>query len=108
VLVLQRNDGGVIMAKIYFVRHQAAGIVHEYPFASQPNAAQQAAVAKLCLQRFGSTHPKTKEEYWTTIVEVDLLGSDDVPVIPEQGTEKANVAGVGLVAVSGSMTVTPR
>jgi hypothetical protein len=110
VLVLLRNDGGLItMAKVYFVRHQAGGVMHEYPFAAPPDAEQQAAISKLCSQRFGFSHSKTPgEPYWTSVVGVDLLGSGDVPAIEEQSAGTANMAGVGKVAVVGFGTVTPK
>lgn len=95
------------MSKIYFVRHQAGGVMHEYPFASEPTTAQKDAVVKLCTQRFGLSHPKTKEPYWARVEDVELL-ADGVPEIPEQGGETANVAGLGLMQVSGRGVVTPK
>lgn len=73
------------MAKIYLIRHQAKGVVHEFPFAQEPSAEQLAAVKKLCFQSFGFGHPKTPTEpYWLRVVEIDLLGPDEVPHVPDR------------------------
>lgn len=89
------------MAKVYFVRHQAAGILTDYPFASEPTAEQQEAVARLCFQRHGAVHPKSKEPYWLNVVALGVLGADDVPTVPERDLSVANAAGVDEFAVSG-------
>jgi hypothetical protein len=98
------------MAKIYFVRHQAHGIVHEYPFASHPTADQVEAVRKFCFNVHGFGHPKTpKEPYWTRVVERDVLG-DEVPAVPERKLGVAGKSGVAEAdapefAVSGTGVV---
>jgi len=97
------------MAKVYFVRHQAAGFVTEYPFAQEPTEAQLAAVAKKCFQSFGAEHPKSGEEYWVKVFSFDVLGPSDVPAVPERSlssTVSASAAGEFLVAGTG--TVTPK
>lgn len=81
------------MSKIYLVRHQAAGFLHEFPFASAPTESQMAALAKLTFQRHGATHPKTKEPYWLRVDEFDVLGASDVPSVPDRALVVANVAG---------------
>lgn len=97
------------MAKVFFIRHQAGGVMHEFPFAAEPTADQQAAVYKVCRQRFGVSHAKTPDEpYWARVVEVELLDGDTVPEVPEQGKDTANVAGLGPIAVIGRGTVTPK
>ena len=63
--------------KIYFLRHQAAGIVHKYPFSSPPTNEQRAAVERECFQQHGASHPKTGESYWMTVVDVDLVGASE-------------------------------
>ncbi len=73
------------MAKIYFVRHQAHGIVADFPFYEHPSAEQVAAVAKWCFNIHGFGHLKTpKEPYWTRVVSFDLLGVNDVPQVPDR------------------------
>jgi hypothetical protein len=94
------------MAKVYFVRHQAGGVMHEYPFAKEPSDAQVAALSKLCFQRFGATHPKNNAAYWARIVEVELLGPSDVPKVPDQGPSVVSEAGLSKLSVSAAGTVT--
>lgn len=90
------------MASIFYVRHQAAGVVHEFPFAASPNEAQLAAVAKLCFQRFGASHPKTPDEpYWVRVVEVPLLDASDVPEVPDVGLSVVSLASLGEITASG-------
>lgn len=95
------------MKSIYFVRHQAAGILTDYPFASAPSQAQLAALSKLCFQSHGAAHPKTKEPYWVRVVEVPVLGASDVPSVPDRSLSVANEAPVQKFSVSGTGTVTP-
>jgi hypothetical protein len=100
------------MAKIYFVRHQAHGVVHEFPFTEPPTQNQVAAVAKFCFQSHGFGHPKTPDQpYWTKVIERDVLGADEMPDVPERVLGPAGEAGVavaeaGKVVVSGAGTVT--
>jgi hypothetical protein len=80
------------MDKIYFVRHQAHGIVHEFPFAKHPTQAQVAAVNKWCFQLHGFGHAKTPgEPYWTKVVERDVL-ADEVPVVADRVLTEAGKA----------------
>lgn len=96
------------MAKIYLVRHQAAGLVHEFPFSQPPSEPQVDAVKAFCLQSHGFGHPKTPDEpYWVRVEERDLLGSLDLPVAPERTSGlSVNSAAAGEFSVSGSGTVT--
>lgn len=102
------------MAKIYFVRHQAHGIVHEFPFAEHPSQDQVAAVAKFCFQSHGFGHAKAPDvPYWTMVVERDVLGADELPDVPERVLGPASEAGVakaeaGKALVSGNGTVTAK
>lgn len=97
------------MAKVYFVRHQAAGFVTEYPFAEKPTDAQVAAVAKKCFQSFGSQHAKTKEEYWVKVFSFDVLGPGEVPAVPDRALGPvASTAAAGQFIVAGVGTVTPK
>lgn len=94
--------------KIYFVRHQAAGVISKYPFSEPPTDAQVDAVMRECFQSFGAVHPKDQEPYWVRVYEVDVLGPDDVPVVPERTLGVAGVSGVPELVVSGVATVTPK
>lgn len=94
------------MATIYFVRHQAAGVLHQFPFAQSPTPAQVDALGKLCFQAHGAAHPKSKEPYWLTVVEVPTLGAGDVPEVPERSLSVASEAGVDKFEVSARGHVT--
>lgn len=84
------------MNKIYFLRHQANGVVHEFPFAEPPTEAQMKAVMRLCFMRHGGSHKKTPDEpFWTRVVEVELLGPNDIPDVPERVLTGVSVPGVG-------------
>lgn len=92
--------------KIFFVKHQAAGVVHECPFAGAPNEQQLAAVAALCLQNHGFGHPKTDDVPWTSsIVEVELIGPSDVLEVKAPPKATA-VSPIGEVTISGEGSVT--
>jgi hypothetical protein len=80
------------MAKVYFLRHQAAGVISKYPFSQPPTDEQKAAVERELFQAVGKSHPKTGESYWTIVVEADVLGPGDVPEVPERSL---SVAGEG-------------
>jgi hypothetical protein len=93
--------------KIYFLRHQAGGVVVQYPFAHPPTEVQQEAVAREMFQTFGAEHPKTGEAYWLKVVEVDVLGRGEVPVVPERGLRMAGpAAAAGDMFASGTGHVT--
>lgn len=97
------------MAKIYFVRHQAGGVLWETPFAESPSEGQIAAIKKLAAQSHGAAHPKTDEPYWLTVCEVDVLGSGDVPSVPDRAPGvSVNAAAVGEFQVSGVGTVSSK
>lgn len=63
--------------KVYYVRHQAAGVVHERPFVLPPTAEQLAPVLALCAERHGTKHPKTGAAWWAKVVEVDTDAPDE-------------------------------
>lgn len=93
------------MAKIYYVRHQAHGVVHEFPFAEQPTQEQVALVAKHCFALHGFGHPKTPDvPYFTRIEEAELLGASDMPAIKQPGPVAARAPGA-LVAEAAGPTV---
>jgi hypothetical protein len=95
------------MAKIYFVRHQAEGVVTQFPFSAPPSEEQVAAVSRFCFQSWGPTHPKG-DPYWTRVVEFDVLGPSEVPDVPQRALSlsKENVAEPGKNEVSARGTVT--
>ena len=58
--------------KIYFIRHQAGGVIHDAPFESPPTPAQCAAVlARVPEFRENDRHPKTGEPYWVKVICVE-------------------------------------
>lgn len=72
------------MAKLFFIRHQAAGVLFQFPFAQAPTQAQRVAVERFCVQQNGVSHSKTPGvPYWTRVVELDVLGPNDIPDVPE-------------------------
>lgn len=95
------------MSKVYFVRHQAAGILTDFPFSAPPSDKQLEAIARLCFQRHGATHPKGDAAYWTRVVELEMLGPNEVPEVPERDLTVANSAEVGQAKVEAKGEVTP-
>jgi hypothetical protein len=90
------------MAKLYFVRHQAHGVVTEFPFSEHPSQNQVAAVAKHCFGIHGFGHKKTPTEpYWTRVVEVEMLGPGDMPEVKAPGPVGVDAAGAGKVEAPG-------
>lgn len=92
------------MAKIYFLRHQAGGVITKYPFAQQPTKPQVEAVARECFQTFGGKHPKTDEEYWLRVEERDVIGPDDEIAVPE----RVLASTVSEITAKGTAHVKPR
>jgi len=94
--------------KVYLVRHQAGNVIHEFVFAQVPSETQKVAVEKHCRQLYGVSHPKTPgEPYWTRVEERDVLGPDEVPVVPDQGLSVVNKATTEKISISGAGSVTP-
>ena len=91
------------MTTIYFARHQAVGVLWQYPFAAQPTDAQLEALRRLCFQQHGATHPKTKEPYWLNVIDMPLLDAATVPEVPERSLKTTGSAGAGVpeTTVSG-------
>jgi hypothetical protein len=82
------------MAKVYFLRHQARGVLHDLPFAQHPTKEQIAAVARLCAAAHGTHHPKTEEPYWLKVAEIEMVGPDFViPMPAPAGVGKAELPG---------------
>jgi hypothetical protein len=95
------------MAKVYFVRHQKAGIVTSHAFRSPPTEAQQAPIKAECERMHG-------REGWVMIHEAEFITDEStLPVFPERpGTvatgDNTGTAGVAGPAVSAVGTVTPK
>lgn len=70
--------------KVFFIRHQAAGLITKYAFANYPTQTQIDAVSRECFQQFGAAHPKTGETYFLQVVESVLLSSDAAIDVPER------------------------
>jgi len=64
--------------KIFFLRHQAGGVLWEYPFASDPTPGQVAPIETLMSLRFG-TVSKKGDTYWLRVVEVEVVPSGQTP-----------------------------
>ncbi len=58
-------------AKMFYVRHQAAGIAFDHPFSSPPSQAEVAEVLAACEAKHGTKHPKTGEPYWAKVISVE-------------------------------------
>lgn len=89
------------MTKVYFVRHQAHGILPGFVFGQPPTAKQQDAIARICAATHGSAHPKTKEPYWFKVVEVSVLGADAEIATPELRGVSSNEAALPAPTVEG-------
>jgi hypothetical protein len=82
---------------IYFVRHQAAGVLWECPLLAPPSAEQLAAITAVCEARHGAAHPKTDEPYWAGVVAIAVLGDGDMPATEQARDDgAANMARIGL------------
>ncbi len=97
------------MSKIFFIRHQAGGVLYEFPFSAPPTDAQIAPIIAREQQRHGTHHPKEAEDgsrkpYWTKIVDAELLGPTDIPKIGQ--IAKGPIV-VNPTTVTGVGTVTP-
>jgi len=86
--------------KLYFLRHQAAGVLHEWPFTEPPSEVQLAPILARLMVLYGLSHPKTKASYWTRIVEAEALGPNDIPNAPIPGAPSGE-PGTGRGAVTG-------
>lgn len=90
------------MAKVYFVRHQAAGFLYDSPFGQPPSEAQIAALTKRCFHVHGFGHSKTPDRpYWVRVEEFDVLGPEAVITVEDRTLKVINEAGVSSNAVSG-------
>lgn len=81
------------MKKIWFMRHQAGGVLSDFPFAEQPTTEQIAPLRALMNARHGTHHPKTKEEFWFAPYAVDVLEPGDIPSVKIPGSGPAAMGG---------------
>lgn len=89
------------MKKIYFVRHQAHGVVSEFPFEESPSEEQVKLVARWCFHIHGFGHSKTPgTPWWTKIVVFDVYGPGDLPEVPERELAVAEAPGGAKSAAS--------
>lgn len=96
------------MAKVYFVRHQAAGVLWDSPFGATPSAGQVGALKERCEQRHGDSHPKSGEPYWLTIEEIQVLGDADMPDVSQSDGGVSSSASAGEFVASGTGVVIPK
>ncbi len=91
------------MSKVYLARHQAHGMLWQFPFASVPTDEQLAILANYCDRLHGEKHPKTGEDYFLKVEELEMLTPSDVPqaLIPVGGSSRDNTAALGDNQVSG-------
>lgn len=87
---------------LYFVRHQAEGVVWRFPFLTPPSDAQKAAVNARCAMAHGQSHPKTKEPYWLQVVEVDALNEGEIPAPPAIEAPGDGVSRIGIPPITMS------
>jgi len=84
--------------KVYFPRHQAAGILTDYPFEEPPTAEQTAPLLVMLRERHGEVHPKTGAAHWTTVVSSEVLAPSDVPKGQARvSSPKFSIEGEGVV-----------
>lgn len=69
--------------KVFFLRHQAEGVLHAYPFATRPTPEQCAPLLEACAQKWGAGHPKTGEPFGFWIVELEAIAEGELPKLPE-------------------------
>lgn len=87
------------MAKVFYLRHQAAGILTQFPFVETPSETQIAAIKALCDDAHGELHAKTDEPYWLKVVEATMFGPTDMPEPPDPRPPSERVSGAGGAGV---------
>lgn len=83
---------------VYVLRHQAAGRMTEYLFASKPTAAQRLAVETVCDKSWGAQHPKTSERWNTWIEKLEVLHNAIPRVVPPGDTTNPELPSVSASA----------
>lgn len=96
-----RRERARFPRSVFFVRHQAAGVVHQFAFLREPTDAQVAQVVAYCRSvGHAEGHPKSPDEpYWTRVVESPLLPQSAVawePAAPNQARSLAQFGSHGV------------
>lgn len=89
--------------RVYYLRHQATGVLHEYPFAQPPTAEQLAPLLAECRRLHGDDSPKGAP-WWTRVVDVEAFGPGDVPQFVRPDTAPMVIPNI---AIRGTGIVTP-
>jgi len=76
--------------RIYYYRHQAAGVCHAHPFSAPPSAEQLEAMRAAMRAAHGPVHPKTGAPYWDRVVEVE---TDRLPEPAPAGGDSSSGSG---------------
>ncbi len=109
----------MVLKKVYFIRHQAAGILTDVVFIGAPPSQEALDLAaKKLAAVHGTTHPKSKEPYWLTVQEgvgafpegtdVGAMPDAKLPEPPAaNGVGSEGASGLPRFEVSGTGTVTP-
>ena len=95
------------MSKVYYFRHQAAGVMYEFPFTEAPSELQLAPLRKLCAARYGDTHPKTSEKFWGKVVDYEVVSGIPKVEQPAEGGPPPGRGSAGSTEfqISGTGTV---
>ena len=96
--------------EVFFIRHQAAGVIWQTPFAQPPTVQQFEAIRTHVERTTGRVHPKTGEVFWLKVVAVRVLEpSDTIESAPpkEPSSGDGARADVPRVTASVAMTVEP-
>jgi hypothetical protein len=103
------------MAKIYFYRHQAEGVIYSMPFREPPTNEQKQALDRLMFQKHGAHHPKEKlkeagdrVEYFTSVMEFEVLEPSSTIEVPERNLSTVNQAEMREPRISASVSVHPK
>ena len=96
--------------KVYYLRHQAGGILTDYPFSKPPTGEQTKAISALMAATHGTKNKKDGADYWMIVVEKTVLEPNDIPAVtlPTADSAKGSSASVemGRVEVTATGTVT--
>lgn len=89
--------------KIYFYRHQFAGILYHLPFSGKPSDEDLELMRALMLARHGAKHPKTGQTFWDAVVSVELHEPGSLKLaLEEAGVKTPNLAAASEFHVSGT------
>jgi hypothetical protein len=109
----------MVTKKVYFIRHQAGGILTDVVFVGAPPSAADLDAAKERMDKVhGENHSKTGEAYWMTVQEScgvfpdgKDIGDFENAELPkpreENGVGEDGAPGLPRFVVTGTGTVTP-